>query len=198
MKLQEIGQRFAKTKSEKDFSIIYHLLKPSLHNYLRILVPDSDNRKEVIDITFSNVWSKIDQYDSYWNFSTWVYRIARNESLLFYRKRKKMHSYDAMYEMGIVIEPAYIDIDDTLEKHEDHCIDVLHDCVIDEIYNLPEIYKTVLHMYHVNRQKYEDIAKELNWNHNTVRTRIKKGRQLIKAEIEKNKNVLLTQYKEKI
>jgi ADP-glucose pyrophosphorylase len=92
MSLQEIGMKFYETRAEKEFTAVYHRLKPSISHYLRELVPNQDDRNEVIATTFSKVWAKIHQYDPYWNFSTWVYRIARNEALLFsVAKREHTH-----------------------------------------------------------------------------------------------------------
>ena len=102
--LQEMGLRFFESRNEKDFTRVYNRLKPSISYYLRELVPQMDDRNEVIATTFSKVWNKIEQYDPYWNFSTWVYRIARNEALLFHRGRKKTYSYESMEEKGINME----------------------------------------------------------------------------------------------
>ena len=93
MSLQEMGMKFYETRTEKEFTAVYHRLKPSISYYLRELVPNQDDRNEVIATTFAKVWAKIHQYDPYWNFSTWVYRIARNEALLFFRSKKRTYSY---------------------------------------------------------------------------------------------------------
>jgi hypothetical protein len=45
-------------------------------------------------------------------------------------------------------------------------------------------------------KKYEDIAEELGWKLNTVRTRIHKARKLIRREIEKKAPLLLKNYQE--
>ena len=85
--LQEMGLAFFESRSERDFTDVYHRLKPSISYYLRELVPNQDDRNEVIATAFAKVWQKIHQYDPSWNFSTWVYRIARNEALLFFRSK---------------------------------------------------------------------------------------------------------------
>ena len=99
--LQRIGLNFFESRSETDFTRVYYRMKPGISMYLREMLPSMDDREEVIATTFAKVWGKIHQYDPYWNFSTWVYRIARNEALLFFRGKKRTYSYDAMKEMGI-------------------------------------------------------------------------------------------------
>ncbi len=197
MTLQEMGKRFSETKSEKDFNVIYNRLKPSIFNYLRELVPDIDNRNEVIATTFAKVWSKIDQYDSYWNFSTWVYRIARNEALLYYRSKRNTYSFDGMADMGINMESKYYEEMNT-EIQETDPVDILHSLAIDEILNLPDIYKTVLSLREIEKKKYEEIADYLGWKHNTVRTRIRKARELVRTSLYEKHADLIKQYQEAI
>jgi len=197
MTLQEMGIKFSETRSERDFNLIYQRLKPSIFNYLRELVPDIDNRNEVIATTFAKVWAKIDQYDSYWNFSTWVYRIARNEALLFYRANKNTYSYDSMTDSGINLESKYYEEIPEEELQHDP-VDSLHTLAISEILNLPDIYKTVLSMREIEKKKYEEIADLLGWNHNTVRTRIRKARELVKSSLCEKHPDLVKQYHELI
>jgi len=196
LSLQEMGMRFFETRTENDFTRVYHRLRPSISYYLRELVPQHDDRNEVIATTFSKVWSKIEQYDPYWNFSTWVYRIARNEALLFHRGRKRTYSYEAMEEQGINMEKKVSH--DEQYDYEDDPIDSLYDQAVNAIDQLPEIYKTVLTLREIQKKKYEDIAEELGWKHNTVRTRIRKARELVRANLTKNNSELVKKYQQSL
>lgn len=197
MTLQEMSLKFYETRTEKDFTRVYHRLRPSISYYLKDLVPGHDDRNGVIASTFTKVWDKIHQYDPYWNFSTWVYRIARNEALLFFRSKKKTYSYEGMEEMGINMEAKSANYEmDPFASQEDHPIDRLHDLAIEEIGNLPEKYRTVLTLREIDKKKYDDIADELNWNPNTVRTRIKKARDLVRTNLIKKNPALVKLYKQ--
>jgi RNA polymerase sigma-70 factor (ECF subfamily) len=196
MSLQEMGLRFFETRNENDFTRVYHRLKPSISYYLRELVPQHDDRNEVIATTFAKVWNKIEQYDPYWNFSTWVYRIARNEALLFHRGRKRTYSYEAMEEQGINLEKKSF-YEENFDGDEDP-VDSLYDQTVNAIDGLPEIYRTVLTLREIHKKKYEDIAEELGWKHNTVRTRIRKARELVRINLLKNNPELVKKYQESI
>jgi RNA polymerase sigma-70 factor (ECF subfamily) len=198
MTLQEIGMKFFESRTEKDFTKMYHRLRPSISFYLKDMVPHQDDRNEVIANTFEKVWRKIHQYDPYWNFSTWVYRISRNEALLFFRSRRKTYSYEGMEEMGINLEAKAQSYQTKENLHEDHPIDRLHDMALLEIKNLPDMYRTVLTMYQIDKKKYEDIADELNWNHNTVRTRIRKARGIVRTNLLQKQPELVKMYNEEI
>jgi len=193
--LQELGLQFFESRSERDFAKVYNRLKPAISYYLREMLPGIDDRNEVMATTFSKVWAKIHQYDPYWNFSTWVYRIARNEALLFFRGKKKTFSYEGMEEMGINMDSKAKQTEDsTYESVEDDPICVLHDLTVAEIQNLPEKYRDVLTLCQFKDMTYVDISEALGWKLNTVRTRIKKARSLVFENISKKEPSLVKYY----
>lgn len=197
--LQQIALNFYNDRTEKSFTAVYHRMKPGISVYLKERVPNHDDREEVIATTFAKVWSKIHQYDPYWNFSTWVYRIALNESRLFYRSKRKTYSYDAMEEMGINMEikAGMSELSDDFDEQQTPA-EMLAEIVLEEIENLPDMYKTVLTLREVEKKKYEEIADELGWITNTVRTRIHKARRLIRAKIQDRNPELLKIYQNQL
>jgi RNA polymerase sigma-70 factor (ECF subfamily) len=183
--LQELGINFFNSRSESDFNKVYYRLKPTVNYYLRDLLPSFDDREEALANTFSKVWTKIHMYDPYWNFSTWVYRIARNEALLMLRHTRRNYSIQAMEERGIKMDSKVAPVQPQYESNSQNldAIDSLYDFAITEISNLPETYRIVMEKREIEKKKYEDISAELGWKHNTVRTRIRKGRELLKKSL---------------
>jgi RNA polymerase sigma-70 factor (ECF subfamily) len=194
--LQQMALKFFESRKESDFTELYYRMKPGISVYLREMVPSRDDREEIIATTFAKMWTKIHQYDPYWNFSTWAYRIARNEALLFFRSKRRTYSYNAMEEMGINMEAKLEHVIPNYFEEEITTTDQLHELVLAEICSLPEKYQVVLTLREVEKKKYEDIATELGWELNTVRTRIHKARKMIRSEVEKKAPQLLKQYQE--
>ncbi|NBO21764.1 sigma-70 family RNA polymerase sigma factor [bacterium] len=184
--LQSIALQFHSSRTERDFTTVYNRMKPGISKYLYQMITDYDSREEVIATTFAKVWSKIDQYDPYWNFSTWVYRIARNEALLFFRgqKKRKESSYDEMVERGVSFDKCMGVYNIDCELDNEVSVN-LYDLVLNEIQTLPKNYKTVLTLREIEKKKYEEIADELGWKINTVRTRIRKARDIVKTKVQK-------------
>jgi RNA polymerase sigma factor (sigma-70 family) len=196
--IQEIGLAFYKERNDSSFTVMFNRLKPGLHKYLYDLVPDHSTRNAVIMNTFKNIWEKIDQYDPYYAFSTWAYRIARNEGLLSKRWSKKNYSLDSMTEMGITLSnnPDNMSTPDYefFEPTDEEEIERLYRMVLSEIAELPEVYCLALTEREIKKKDYNTIAKELKWNINTVRTRIKKGRKLVFDSIMKKEPELVERY----
>lgn len=196
--LQEIGMAFFTSRSVPDFNKIYYRMKPSIHFYLRDLLPIHDDREEALANTFAKVWTKIHMYDPYWNFSTWIYRIARNEALLLLRHTRRNYSYEGMLERGVNMESKAEIVMPRIDMDLENlgAVDALYDFAIDEISNLPTIYRTVMEKREIEKKKYEDISIELGWKQNTVRTRIRKGRQLLRKSLNEKYPELVKSYAE--
>jgi RNA polymerase sigma-70 factor (ECF subfamily) len=194
--LQELGLAFFNSRAESDFNKLYYRMKPSINYYLRDILPASDDREEALANTFAKVWSKIHMYDPYWNFSTWIYRIARNEALLMHRHKRRNYSYEGMEERGVNMEaksPVVMPRID-MESVNLDAVDMLHDFAVDEISNLPELYRIVMEKREIEKKKYEDISTELGWKQNTVRTRIRKGRELLRKSLSEKYPELVKSY----
>jgi RNA polymerase sigma-70 factor (ECF subfamily) len=174
-------------------------MKTNIGFYVKEILPAIDDREEAVANTFAKVWTKIHQYDPYWNFSTWVYRIARNEALLMLRHKRRNYSLEAMEEMGVNLESRIaIEMPD-MESQENQNVpaaDILYEFAINEIGNLPENYRIVMIMREIEKKKYEDISRELGWKQNTVRTRIRKGRELLRKSLLGNHPELVRLYAE--
>ena len=194
LSLQQIGLNFYNERSERNFKAVHDRLKPGLSKYVREKYgcDDYQTREAVLLKTFSNIWEKIDQYDPYYAFSTWAYRIARNEALLSKRYGKKNYSLDGMQEMGINMTAKYSGLVSTpdyefFEPTPEEEMNRLYKIVLDEIQNLPGVYSIVLTETLIKRKKETDVAKDLDWNLNTVKTRKRKAKKLIfKAVADKH------------
>jgi RNA polymerase sigma factor (sigma-70 family) len=188
--LQTLAANFHSTKSERDFTKLYERLRPGVFVFLKKYLPNLDDIEDAVSLTFAKAWSKIDQYDPYYQFSTWVYTIAKNEALQIIRTRnkKKELSYESLTESGAPLD-KYIETCEIDDFDMHNKLDMLYDSAVLEIKNLPEIYKLALTKREVEGKKYAEIATELEWNIRTTKTRIRKGRELVK-------NCLLEKYSE--
>ena len=81
---------------------------------------------------------------------------------------------------------------------ENHIIDTLHDAAVSTINMLPDVYREVLSLREIENKKYEEIADLLGWKQNTVRTRIRKARELVREHLLKNSPELIKEYNNQI
>lgn len=185
--IQELAVSFITSSSEKDFVELYKRIKPGLLNHCKSILIEHEAAEDAVSNTMAKIWTKITQYDSTrGNFSTWVYNIARNESLVI--KKCEDRYMPIIHEMvrnsddsdNHVIQSSsnlvqgnttfdYIDIDNN--EMED-----LYNTVIEKMNNLPEIYKDILYDREILRMKYQEIADKHGMKKRAIATRIRRAR----------------------
>lgn len=191
--IQKLAETFIKTKNERDFSALYERIRPGLLIHAKnFLAGDENAAEDVVSDALIKAYLKIHQYNPHWNFSTWVYRIVKNEAMQYIRKNGNIYSLDAlggdaMAEKILVADIGIIDngisegatepnwfIDEEPMTQES-----LYEMATEQIHQLPQLYKDIMIDREINRMKYEDISEKYGLEINTVKTRISRARQKI-------------------
>lgn len=200
--IQTLAIKFIETKDESEFRNLINRLKPGLMGFVYKYIQDADLTKEIVSQVFIVIWEKYNQYNPKWNFSTWVYSIAKNEALGALRLRNKNLSHDKLEENHSSILRMYspeIHMNtEVIGPSDDEIIDILHEKTMEEIYNLEEPYKSIMIEREVNQKHLNDIAKTLDMNLSTVKTRIRKARNDIASiMMEKHSSLVKAYYERK-
>jgi len=189
--IQSLATRFVNSRNESDFKLLYERVKPGILMYVTKMLKDQDAAEDVVADAFVKMWSKIDQYNPYWNFSTWAYKIAKNEAMQWVRKNGNVHSLQAMggesladnilLANALILDDGIEDVSSpnwSLEETEDYTT-ILYKKVLEEIESLPELYRNIMTDRELNGMKYEEISEKYQIELNTVKTRIKRARDKI-------------------
>ena len=192
---RELAENFIKTRSEKDYKVLYDKIKPGLENYVFNVVKDNEAKDDIVTNTLTKLWTKADQYDPQYQITTWLYRIAFNECLGYIRQRNKKRSIDALRDSGIevsryyartsakdlLVEMEYKSEEDFYE--EDNELMNRYEQALKGIENLKPMYKGILEDRLLNNMKYEDIADKYNLPLQTIKNRIRRGKAIIAGSI---------------
>jgi len=196
--VQITALNFIEKKNNETFSKLIYRLKPGLTSFIYKYVQDKDLVNEILSQTFISVWEKVDQYNSKYNFSTWVYAIAKNEALGQIRNMNKNLSHDKLTENHSKILKMYSPTDsiesEVIGPVGEELIQRLYDASLNAINKLKEPYKTVLIEREVNRKQLQTIADELGWNTSTVKTRLRKARKDLANKVKKEYPDLVEAY----
>ena len=65
----------------------------------------------------------------------------------------------------------------------DQIADENHDCVRALVMNLPDKYRVIVHLYYYEEFNIKEISVILNMNINTVHTRLKRAREILKKAL---------------
>jgi RNA polymerase sigma-70 factor (ECF subfamily) len=185
--IQELAESFIRSSSEKDFVELYKRIKPGLLNHCKSILIEQEAAEDAVSNTMAKIWTKISQYNpERGNFSTWVYNIARNESLVIKKNedrympiihevvRNNDDSEDGFLQKSnspITLESEFDLISIDNDEMED-----LYESVIEKMKDLPEIYKDILFDREILRMKYQDIADKYGMKKRAIATRIRRAR----------------------
>ena len=185
--IQELAESFMKTSSERDFVELYKRIKPGLLNHCKSILVEPEAAEDAVSNTMAKIWTKISQYDPLrGNFSTWVYNIARNESLVIKKCEDRympiiqevVKNSDDPDDGQIVINK--FEEDNSFEvgfsKEEQNEMEGLYENVIERMKDLPSIYKDILFDREILRMKYQDIADKHGMKKRAIATRIRRAR----------------------
>ena len=138
------------SKRHKAFNLLVKDYSESLYWQIRKMVLSHDDANDVLQNTFLKCWSNLDQFRGDSRISTWLYRIAINETYTFLNKeRQKNQSGITDLEDSMVQNlqgDAYFDGDEAALK--------LQKAVL----TLPDKQRLVFNMKYYNEMKYEEIS----------------------------------------
>jgi RNA polymerase sigma-70 factor, ECF subfamily len=187
--IQTIALNFIENKNNTTFSVLLDRLKPGLLSFAYKYVKDGDLAKEVVAQTFIVLWEKVEQYNPKYNFSTWVYAIAKNEALGILRNKNKNLSFDKYMsnhsKLLQMYNPVFSMNTECMGPTGEELTQQLFDASISVINELNEPYKTVMIEREIHQKQLQTIADDLGWNCSTVKTRLRKARKDVAQKLYK-------------
>ena len=124
-----------------------------LYWQIRRLVIDHDDANDVLQNTFMKAWTSIDNFRGDAKLSTWLYKIAINESITFINKKKAQNNIaltdDNAFLVNNLEADTYFNGDDAQIKLQK------------AIATLPDKQRLVFNMRYYDEMKYEDISEIL-------------------------------------
>lgn len=194
---RELGETFYETRSERDYNALYARVKPGLKNYIYKMVKDGDVAEDLLSNVLVKLWTKIDQYNPEWQITTWLYKIAFNESLAYIKERNKKSSLDNLREVGVQLSDHGImgagitmlleDFEQKTEEdfiEEDESIMSMYHGALLALNGLKPMYKGIMEDRLIKNMKYEDIAEKHKESLQTIKNRIRRGKMLIAEQIK--------------
>ena len=162
--LNDLMKRSQKDRDEMAFSQIFDFFAPKINAYFIQNSIKFESSEELTQEVLSTVWVKSNLYDSTKSaLSTWIFTIARNKKIDFFRKNSKIN-----FQEEDIREFLYQDREvDPIEENEAKK-------QIERINNeLDEQQKIIIKMNFFENKSHKKIADELEIPLGTVKSRIR-------------------------
>ncbi|MCP3929143.1 MAG: RNA polymerase sigma factor [Bacteroidetes bacterium] len=128
--------------------------------------------EEILNDAFYKVFSRIDQYDSNFDFKIWFRTIIINTSIDHFRKYKKfkVDTYDEKMNLEV-------DKNEGWKK-------LVYEDILKCIQLLPPSYRLAFNMYAIEGFKHHEIATKLNISVGTSKSNYAKARKMLQTYLK--------------
>lgn len=164
------------------FQAIYEYFAPRIYNFLFRLLGSRDEAEDVAQQTFLNALRQLRTLRDAGQVESWIYRIARNEVYLRYRRKKAVSLDDEEVEL----DTGKLEESRLHANPEKLLLNVELGSVIQSVLNsLPAKLREVFVLAVIQGFSYQDIAGIVGRSLLSVKTDIYRARLLVKEELRK-------------
>ncbi len=150
-----------------------------IYFHIKKMIRETELVEDLVQEVFMKAFNNLSTYSHDYAFSTWLYRIATNHTIDYLRKKKlQTLSINDPYktkdgEIEIQLPDTSFATDQPVIKKERKNI------VQEAIADLPEKYRKVIEMRHMEELSYQEISDELDLPLGTVKAHIFRARELL-------------------
>ena len=173
-----------KNKSERALDEIIEKFQNNVYNTCLGLVQNTEDAEELTQDVFVKVYNNCSSFKGDSKFSTWLYRIAINESLQYLRKKKAKKSIQWFTDFfgkkeneNSVVEFEHPGIH--LEKKEDAKL------LFKAINTLPENQKVAFNLKNIEMLSTKEVAEIMETTESAVESLLQRAKQNLKTQLKK-------------
>ena len=147
-----ISQLRQPSQREHAFTLLVEQYKEQLYWQIRRMVLSHDDADDILQNTFIKAWTGIEQFRGEARLSTWLFRIANNETLNFISRQHNATSLDNENAAAVaskLMSDPYFDGDETQAQLQA------------AIATLPDKQRQVFNLKYFEEMKYEEMSEIL-------------------------------------
>lgn len=164
---------------KRGFKLLMDSFQEPIYYYVRRLLVSHEDAQDALQETFVRVFKNWNQFRGDSSLSTWIYKIATNESLRILESRKKQaySTDDEVHEELVdkLMATEYVDYEDGMAVKFQTAV-----------LNLPEKQRLVFNLRYYDELTYEEIAQILNSKVDTLKVNYHYAKEKIKEYILNN------------
>lgn len=160
------------------FGEVIRLYSEPLYHTIRRMVQNHDDTNDLLQNTFIKAWSSLEHFRGDARLSTWLYKIAVNESLTHLSRERRRANLSLDDQEAALINQ--IEADSYFDGNQ---ADLL---LRKAVATLPEKQRLVFNMKYYDEMKYEDMSAILGTSVGALKTSYHLAVKKIENFVEKN------------
>ncbi len=154
------------------FAVFIERYKRLVAHMVARLIDNQEDREEAIQDIFVRIYQNIGTFNFDSKLSTWVGTIAYRHAINVLKKKKRMPASEEIVESdAMVLEEDFENMDRATFINK--CID-----------KLPDHYKVILTLYHLDQMSYPEIVEITGMPEGTVKNYLFRARKKLKDILE--------------
>ena len=181
----------AKKGKQAAYAELMDRYRDSIYFTMLKMVKNTDDADDLTIEAFGKAFNRLEQYSPSFAFSTWLFKIASNNSIDFIRKKRiQVTSMDSGLtnsegdSMQIDVRSSGLNPEET----------VIHGQRIDHmrllVSKLKPKYRELVEKRYFEEMSYEEIAEEMNLPLGTVKAQLFRARDFLASMIDKTKETI--------
>jgi RNA polymerase sigma factor (sigma-70 family) len=184
----ELIDRAVVQKDQQAFATLMKRYKKAVYFMILKMIRDADDADDLTMEAFAKAFKNLHKFKKDYTFSTWLFRIATNNTIDFIRKKKlkTMSLNNTLTDDGG--NSVNIDVEDDDNNPQDEFIRTQRiEMVRIFVDKLPAKYRKLVKLRYFDELSYDEIAEELDKPLGTVKAQLHRSRELL-YEIAQGKN----------
>ncbi len=154
-----------------DFTLIFNRNKAKLYNYVLKMISDRMTAEDIVQNVFLKLYDNMHLIKNRQSINCWLFRTARNEVFMFYRKKKIHKDKFGVADTEELEIDALYNLEDIIDKKE------IKRLIDNELENIPEEPREVFLLKEYSGLSYSEIAAVMGIDEKLVKSRLFKTRQ---------------------
>lgn len=179
--MPELTKKEIRKQSDFNDEIIPHL--DALYNFGLRLTTDPNDAEDLVQDTIVKAYRFFSSYEKGTNAKAWLFRILKNSYINNYRRKSKKPQQVDYDEVATFYETIRAERTDTSDLEDTMYRELIDDDITNALDQIPEDFRTVVLLCDVEDFTYEEIANMLDVPIGTIRSRLHRGRNLLKAQL---------------
>lgn len=163
------------------YNLLVKRYQRQVYNFVYRMLGNAEDAGDLTQDTFLRAYSALRTFRQDASFLTWLFKIASNLCIDLLRSRKSKGALSLDLEAEEGREPAANPR--TSDPEEAAMRGALQDIVQRAVLNLPERYRVVIVMRHLQGMSVEEIASSLEMPAGTVKTHLFRGREMLRERL---------------
>lgn len=154
---------------------ILNLYKGRIFSYVYRMVRNYHDAEDITFDTFIKCFKSLDRFDRKRSFSTWLFTIAHNVTIDFFRKNKQEYEY---------FDERHAVSDDFVQEYEKK---KKLEKIEEAIAKLPPMDREIVILFHREEYSYQEISEILDIPTSTIKTRLHRARKKLRELVRENR-----------